>query len=367
MSALTALAVAAPTAHALSGDPPVEQLSPADGATVAARPAGIVVTYTCGLYRKSDFGSPFIDYGDCSDTYGADLSPSPELGTDGRLRSDRRVVGGTTFDNTTPEGQQRALLTTHSNGARVRPGKYYWQAYRFIAGGFETSPLRSFTIKSALANLRLTAPIPAYAGYPVTLGVRVDGNPDAPPLTIQRRRGGTWVTLKPQNLRRLTISAGRAAPVVSLPAGTQRLRAVITEGKERTTSPTITVAVRTARAWTTTRSAGRYSGGPKGQSVRARVGTGGRSLSGFEAQATTSCVRAATAPGQAVSTTYLTGVAPVSRVRVAPDGRFITVKRYGRTTVELAGRVVGRRITGRVGLEIGDCSGGYAFTLKRRG
>lgn len=64
MSALTALAVAAPTAHALSGDPPVEQLSPADGATVAARPAGIVVTYTCGLYRKSDFGSPFIDYED---------------------------------------------------------------------------------------------------------------------------------------------------------------------------------------------------------------------------------------------------------------------------------------------------------------
>jgi len=141
-------------------------------------------------------------------------------------------VGSNISDNTTPEGQQRARLTTHPNGgARVRPGKYYWQAYRFIAGGFDTSPVRSFTIKSALSRLRLSAPTQAYASYPLTLQVRVDGDPDAPPLTIERRQNGAWVHLRPQNLRPLTISAGRAAAVVSLPAGTQRLRAVITEGK----------------------------------------------------------------------------------------------------------------------------------------
>ncbi len=367
LSALVVGALVAPPAHALPGDPPIEQLAPADGAAVALTPAGILVTYTCGLYRKSDFGSPFIDYGDCSDTYGADLSASPELGTDGRLRSDRRVVGGTVTDNTTPEGQQRALLITHPNGgARVRPGTYYWQAYRFIAGGFDTSPVRSFTVKSVLANLRLSVPGRAYAGYPLTLGVRVSGDPDAPPVTVERRAGGRWVALTPQNLRPPRIQDGRAAPVVTLPAGSQRLRAVVTEGRQRTVSPEVTVPVRVARSWTTTRSAGRYAGGPKGQSVKARVAPGGRGLRGFEAEVTLSCVRASTTPGQAIETTFLPGLAPVAQVRVAPDGRFTAVRRYDKTTVELAGRVVGRRITGRVDLEVGECSGGYAFSLRRR-
>ncbi len=49
LAALLTVAVLAPPAHALSDDPPVEQLSPADGATVALAPNGIIVTYTCGL------------------------------------------------------------------------------------------------------------------------------------------------------------------------------------------------------------------------------------------------------------------------------------------------------------------------------
>lgn len=341
-------------------------MAPADGATVALSPNGILVTYTCGLYRKSDFGSPFIDYGDCSDTYGADLSSSPELGNDGRFRSDKRVVGGTVSDNTTPEGQQRARLFTHSSGgARVRPGRYYWQAYRFIAGGFETSPVRSFTITSALSNLRLSAPTQAYAGYPLTLAVRASGDAEAPLVTVERRRGSTWVALKPKNLRPPRIVDSRAAPVVSLPAGAQRLRAVVTEGPQRTVSPEVAVPVRVARRWTTTRSAGRYAFGPKGQSVKARVAKGGRSLRDYEAEVMLSCVRPSTSPGQAIMTTFQPGIAPVPDVRIAPDGRFTTVKRFGKTTVELTGRVVGSRITGRVGLEVGDCSGGYAFTLNR--
>jgi len=56
----------------------------------------------------------------------------------------------------------------------------------------------------------------------------------------------------------------------------------------------------------------------------------------------------------------------VPKARIAPDGRFTVVRRYGQTSVELSGRVVGHRIKGRVGLEIGDCSGGYAFTLERK-
>src|SRR5690349_12016763 len=88
LSALFA-AVASPAA-ALPGDPPIELLDPAPDAIVPASPNGLVVGYTCPVYRYFDDGE-FQLRGD-SNQYGALLATSPETGTDNRLRQDMVVA-----------------------------------------------------------------------------------------------------------------------------------------------------------------------------------------------------------------------------------------------------------------------------------
>jgi hypothetical protein len=65
------LLVTGAAAVALPGDPPIVPLGPADGATVAA--GDVQVRYACPVYRISDPGPGFTQYGDVSD-YGVELT-----------------------------------------------------------------------------------------------------------------------------------------------------------------------------------------------------------------------------------------------------------------------------------------------------
>ena len=84
LALLVALLLAPAAAHAAPGDPPIQVLTPPDGATFAPTQEGIAVTYTCPVYHSFD---PVIATGGPSD-HGLSVATSPELGTDGRLRSD---------------------------------------------------------------------------------------------------------------------------------------------------------------------------------------------------------------------------------------------------------------------------------------
>jgi hypothetical protein len=95
--------VAAPTAVALPGDPPVASTAPADGATTSVDPDGIPVSSTCPAYRISDAGGGFILYGGPKD-YGVSFSESAALGADGRL-ADPVALGRAT--ETPPTGSAR--------------------------------------------------------------------------------------------------------------------------------------------------------------------------------------------------------------------------------------------------------------------
>jgi hypothetical protein len=89
-------------AHAAPGDPPIEVLTPPDGATFAPTEDGIAVTYTCPVYHSYD---PVLATGGPSQ-YGLSVATSPELGTDGRLRSDNVVALDQGHEsNTLPEGR----------------------------------------------------------------------------------------------------------------------------------------------------------------------------------------------------------------------------------------------------------------------
>lgn len=328
-----------------------------------------MATYTCGLYTKFEAAPGFATYGDCAD-YSADLSTSPQLGSDGRLRSDLSTQGGFRLDNTTPAGQKRALLYTHPDGfPRVRPGRYYWQAWRPVAGGYETSAVQSFTIKATVTGFSVSVPAKQYARYPITFSVRAGGVADGTPVVVERRSGSSWVPVRTLNLRPPTMQKGRGAPVGVLPLRTKAVRVSVQQGSDRSASAPAAVRVLAAKKWSTTRDGGRYAGGPRGQNQRLRIAAGGRELLGFSATISTSCVGPSTLPGQPIQTTVLDGVAPVSRAKISPDGRFYAVRRYAKdkTAVVLQGRVSGKRVTGRVDLEIGACSGGRTFSLRRTG
>jgi hypothetical protein len=97
-AALAGLALA-PAALALPGDPGFTATSPADGATLPVDADGIPVAFTCPLYRISDAGGGFVQYGG-GDDYGVSFARAATLGPDGRLvdvvaLGTGRVVPGT--------------------------------------------------------------------------------------------------------------------------------------------------------------------------------------------------------------------------------------------------------------------------------
>lgn len=360
LCAAAVLALGTGSARALPEDPQIEAVSPADGATVAADPNGIVVVYTCPTYRSFESSSG-LGTVPCSDSYvgssyGADFSTSPELGSDGRLRSDLRYFEyrspGGSSDNTTPAGQRQAVMLRNA----TTPGRYYWQARRICVdcpGGYETGPVRSFVVRTR-ATLALAVPARGYVGYPLTFSLRTTGLADDAPVVIERRAGARWV-----KVAAATVRKDGAATLGFLPKGTQAVRATAQAGDQRFTSSSRTVAVQTARRWATVRDVGRYSGSPQASfSVAPR----GRELRAFRARLVTYCIT-----NTGIGGTTLTGVALVPKARIAPDGRFYGFSRSNGSIVTIQGRVQGRRVSGTVELSVGQCVGSAAIRARAVG
>jgi hypothetical protein len=103
VATLLLVGLTAATAHAMPGDPPIEALEPADGATLPV--ADIIPTrFTCPVYRQFDYGGGFVQYGGADD-HNLWISRTPDtdaygklagrVGDDGKLEAepDRCVAG----------------------------------------------------------------------------------------------------------------------------------------------------------------------------------------------------------------------------------------------------------------------------------
>ena len=179
--------------------------------------------------------------------------------------------------------------------------------------------------------------------------------PDGSAVRLERRKGGSW------RKAGTGFASGEAAEVAAtLPAGRQRLRAVVTVGGSEAAGEERAYRVRKARNWTTgRRDDGRYTGA---LSLELRVAGKGRTVRGFEMDVAMLCP--GIVPGQ--FTTQI-GHAVVPKVRIAPDGTFIgAAVQGGDTAAEVRGKVRKGKVTGRAKLSLGVCSGDTAFEGKQR-
>ena len=104
-------------------------------------------------------------------------------------------------------------------------------------------------------------------------------------MNVERKRGSGF---KRVGSATALQEAGEA--VVTLPKGTQTLRAVARVGSETVTSPEVKVKVRAARRWSTTKKdTGAYRGKAGSRSVKFKVAKRGRELRSFKAFVPMTC------------------------------------------------------------------------------
>ena len=350
LALLLALLIPA-VADAAPGDPPIEVLTPPDGATFAPTEDGIAVTYRCPVYHSYD---PVIATGGPSG-YGLSVGTSPALGTDGRLRSDTVVALDQGHEsNTLPEGQ---CVSFFGGEGAATPGTYYVQVWRLCvicARDYEAAPVRRLEV---VVNAKpvVKPPKRAYGGYIAFYRVAVAGVPDGAEVTLQRRAKGRWRGVG------VGFASDEVAEVgASLPAGRQRIRAVATVGGSKAAGGARSYKVRKARNWRTgARDDGRYTGA---LSMKLRVSGDGRKVRGFEMDVPMLC------PGITPGTfTTEIGNAFLPEARIAPDGTFAAaVAVGGGAATEVRGRVRGGKVKGRVKHSLGVCSGDTAFKGTKR-
>jgi len=351
LALLVALLLAPAAAHAAPGDPPIQVLTPPDGAAFAPTEDGIAVTYTCPVYHSFD---PVIATGGPSD-HGLSVATSPELGTDGRLRSDNVVSLDQGHEsNTLPEGQ---CVSFFGGDGAATPGTYYVQVWRLCViceRDYEAAPVRRLEV---VVNAKpvVKPPARAYGGFVAFYRVAVAGVPDGAEVTLQRRAKGRWRDVG------LGFASGEAAEVgATLPAGRQRIRAVVDVGGSEAVGAARTYKVRRARGWRTgARDDGRYTGG---LSLELRVRGDGRRVRGFEMDVPMLCP--GITPGQ--FTTEI-GHAFLPAAAIAPDGTFAAaVAVGGGAATEVRGRVRDGKVKGRAKHSLGVCSGDTAFKGTKR-
>lgn len=356
MAAVAALA-ASPSV-ALPGDPAIEPLTPADGATVPADPAGIPVTFTCPAYLVS--GGPFADRGDHED-YDVVFSDSPAIGARGRLAS--QPWGNSASARLNADGTTCTAVLDTPDAARspeIAGGTIHWQVSRSCTGceqyGREFSPVRSFTVRPARVTGSLAVTGRPYAGFPVLVTLSTRAALSGGTVALERRVGSRW---RPVDSTR--FDADGTPFVASLPAGRQVLRARV--GGITIAGRTVTV-LRPGRRATSARDDGAY--GPRAAApnatLRMRVAGGGTRVTAFRASVAVLC------PGAGVGDARFTiAFATLASAKVAPDGRVAarTTTAAG-TEVRLTGRLAARRFTGAVALKLGGCSGSRAIVATRR-
>lgn len=349
------VAAMAPGAFGLDGDAPVTPISPTDGATVPTNSGGIPVAFICPVYRKADFGGGFILFGGPTD-YAAILSTSPTLGADGRLATKDAIVNGALAPGATD-----TCAVALGAGGSVRPqeipGTYYWQASRLCTGctlGYESGPVFRLILQSQGAAT-LTVPAKTFAGYPFIARVGGSNLPTSATLEIERLVAGTWRTVARDSFARQP-----AEVTVTLPGGSQKLRALVRVGAQEIVSATVTRAV-AVNAPIRTVATGSYRGtvGSGTQSATFRVT--GRRIRTFRAFVPMLC------PGvTAGQFTTQIGTALISALRIAPDGTFVGVRSVNGSSIRVRGRLVGAKLTGgRVELSIGNCTGNTTYSARR--
>lgn len=351
--------LAAAPAHALPGDPPIEALEPADGATLPV--ADVIPTrFTCPVYRQFDYGDGFVQFGG-ADRYNLWISRTPDVDANGKLAGGR--VGDDGKLEAEPDRCVAGLQPGYVASAQDLPGTYYWQVARSCVacpGGYEVGPVRRLLLRTT-ARLSLRAPARVYGGFKFILPLRLTGVPDRTRVSVEYRSGDRW---RPAGSAIALGERGDASVVLA--TGPTRLRAIVTLGAETVTSQPRALTVRRARRWTTSTSDdGRYVMRPGGQRTkRLRVTRGGRGLRGFEAEVPLLCP--SVLPGAPL--TMQTGYAAVGPIRIAPDGSFLGVATAKDTSIRVRGKLQGRRISaGKVELSVKHCSGSLRFTARRAG
>ncbi len=348
----------APPAQALPGDPPIEPLEPADGATLPVADV-IPARFTCPVYRQFDYGGGFVQYGG-ADRYNLWISRTPDVDAYGKLAGQ---VGDDGHLEAEPDRCVAGLQPGDVASAQDLPGAYYWQVARSCVGcpgGYEVGAVRRLVLRTT-ARLSLRPPARVYGGFTFILPLRMSGVPDRTRVSVEYRSGDRWRSAGS------AIALGeRGDASVVLPAGRTRLRAIVRLGTETVASRPVALTVRRARRWrTSARDDGRYVMRPGGQRTqRLRVTRGGRELRGFEAEVPLLCP--SVLPG--LPFTNETGYAAVGPIRIAPDGSFLGVATAKSTSIRVRGKLQDRRISaGQVELSVEHCSGSLKFTARRAG
>lgn len=172
------------------------------------------------------------------------------------------------------------------------------------------------------------------------------------------------VELDGKKVATATVFRGQGEATVAVPLGRHRLGARAVLGDEQVASRPRTIAVVPARTWQTTGDDGHYAGTAEGGPVSFEVTGGGRKINAFSARVSMFCVGATIAQNH-----LLIGFALVARVRIAPDGRFVSLTHpRPNTTVHLTGRLRHARVTeGEVELTVGTCAGTARYSAHRTG
>jgi hypothetical protein len=287
------------------------------------------------------------------------MSTSPAVGSDGRLADALREQG-----SADPAQQDVCSARLGAGGSPPRiqetPRTYYWQVSRICTacpGEYEVGPVLRFVLRSTVQPA-LETPASAYAGYPFFVTAKLAGVPDGTAVTIERKTGAAW-----SSTGSATALGGEAEAVVTLARGDQKLRASVTIGDQQVISGERSMSVKRPRRWSTgAADDGRYKGTVGSRSVTFSVARNGRELRRFHALVPMLC------PGvTAGQFTTQIGTATISRVKIAPDGRFVAAaKPESETAILLRGRLRHRRISGgRVKLSVGDCTGNTSYQAKR--
>jgi len=352
------LAVAAASAHAMPGDPPVVPLAPADAAAVAANADGIGVSFQCPDYRIAVFG-PVTQRGDHRD-YRVRFSDSAALGADGRLAAN--PWGNDPGASLAPDRTCTAKLDTFDTASspEIAGGRVYWQAYRPCTSctpQYETGGVRSFVVRPSVTG-RLRAPKRVYGGYPALFTVESAARMSGADVVLQRRAGRRWrsVVRRPFHLDRTEL-------VATLPAGRHTLRALVVAGATRFQIARRTLVVRRpGRRSTGARDDGRYRGRGSG-TLAFTVSGAGRQVRSFNASVTVFCV----GPTPTDNRTEI-AFARLRSARIAPDGSitgYLQTRGASPASITLTGRLLNRRFKGKVSIAYSTCAGERKLAARR--
>lgn len=363
--ALLALALVPAGAQALPGDPPITPASPADGATVPANAEGISVSYSCPAYRQQVYGSPedpITERGDAGD-YDVRFSDSPALGADGLLAS--KPYGSDASAQLASDGSCTSVLDTadSSSSPEVAGGRVFWQAYRSCIGCErqrpETASVRSFVVRSSVTG-KLKVPRRSYGGYLGIFALESEAKLSGAKVALQRRTRGRWKTVVTESYR-----LDRTELIASLPAGRQKVRALVIAGTRKLAVATRTLTVRRpGRRSTSRRDNGRYAArrASANSTLSFKVTGGGSTLRNFRASVTTFCF-GPTLPDNRLALAF----AVLDKVRVAPDGSVVGLLKTRKGAREvLHGRLRNGRFVGEVSVAFSTCSGTRKLDAVRR-